>query len=218
MMNDAESLKVIRAHVEHGDSAALQRIGESIWSNIFLGANVDYIPLCELPATNGKGPRMRGCDTVLPDFDATGMRRRFYLDAKCKGHYAVYSNAGNQKRHGIDAKYWEAYTAIAAKNRQRALLGIVELFAEHGAYRWSGSILVQSLYALGEPYRQHGVQTSQFKDMVFWPVERFHCLAVGISPSELRRMSREPVTWNTSIADGLAKVIAVPERIQTQLF
>jgi len=217
-MNDNEALASFRRASESQDTDALGRLGEKVWSNIMLGGGFNYIPLCELPPKNGQGPRMRGCDTVLPDFDANTRQRRFYLDAKCKSHYAVYRNAGNEKRHGIGQKYWHAYSDISIQNTQRAMLGVVELFAEHGTWHWSGSLLAQTLGKLGRPHFQHGTPIRGFKDMVFWPVSKFRVLAVGISPSELMRMAHEPVSWRTDIAKELLTIASEPEFIQANLF
>jgi hypothetical protein len=215
-MTDAE----IKTRLWSMSPEQLGAFGEKVWGNVMLGADVDYVPLCELPPQNGKGPRMRGCDTVLPDFDATGRRRRFYLDSKCKKNFVIYRNAGGEPRHGIDGKYWRAYSAISNKNTQKCLLGLLELFGdcEHGSRHWQGSLLAQSLGTLGTPAEQHGKTTREYQGMVFWPRAKFRTLAVYVPPAELVRMSKEPVLWRHDIAAELLSVVAEPEWIQPGLF
>lgn len=200
------------------DFDRLGKFGERLWGNIMKSSGFTYVPLCDLPPANGKGPRMQGTGDILPDFDSTTKGRRFYLDSKVKKHYAVFRNACNESRHGVDRKCYEAYTTIAIQNRSKSLLGIVELFGADGTDHWSGTLLVQSLSTLGYPRPQVGNPTHRYKDMVLWPRDRFIVLAEGLPALTLVRMSHEvSPEWNR-IGQRLADVVALPEVKQQRLF
>jgi hypothetical protein len=161
----------------------LGEFGERLWSRIFDGCGMFYVPFKDLPAVNGKGPRLQGTDAthaMLPDFEVTGTgrRRRAYVDSKCKHQPVLYRNA-NELRHGIDRKNWEAYEAIGAINRQRCILAVAEIFEADG-YEWSGSLLMQTLGKLGKPIAGFSNQDH----MVYWSRRSFQQVAQA-SPSEL---------------------------------
>lgn len=154
--------------------------GERLWSKIWGDCNFWYIALATLPALNGKGPRLQGSDTILPDFEVVGgtERRRTYMDSKAKTGPVLYRNA-NEWRHGIDRKAFEHYEAISGINRQKCLLGIVELFTnEKEPWDWSGALLMQSLGRLGAPLKGFSTQGH----MVYWPRREFQQVGqLGVS-------------------------------------
>jgi hypothetical protein len=89
------------------------------------------------------------------------------MDSKCKTKPVMYRKA-NELRHGIDRKDYEAYEAISGINRQKCILGIVEIF-DADETEWSGTLLMQTLGVLGKPIP--GFSNQDF--MVYWPRARF---------------------------------------------
>lgn len=170
----------------------LGKFGEELWSRIMSDCGLFYIPLHSLPALNGKGPRLQGNDTILPDFEITsnGKVRRCYMDSKCKTSPVRYEKA-NEIREGIDRKSWDAYETISGINRQKCALGFVELF--HPPVRrgesvsdWLGALLIQSLGVLGQPIFGFSDQSH----MVYWPRNKFHVVALTVPPQKLYEMAK----------------------------
>lgn len=189
------------------------RFGECVWKNFISSCGFSYVPLCDIDTgVSFRGPRLIGCDAVLPDFDITTGRRRAYMDSKCKKQYVVYRNANNEKRHGIDAKYADAYRSVQEINRQKALLGIVELFEDGNNPRFSGTLLANTLNGLGNPIPGYSNQNH----MVYWPHDRF--IVIAILPIDvLVRLSLEPVEIPLA-RDAMKLLIESPEEIQTVLW
>lgn len=191
----------------------LGEFGERLWQNVFGASGMLYIPLKDLPAVNRKGPRMQGNDTILPDFDVTG-KQRAYVDSKCKKKPVEYRNAGNELRHGIDRKCWEAYDAIGGLNRQRVILALVELFNADGR-EWSGTLLAQTLGCLGEPIRGFSNQGH----MVYWPRRSFEVVANALPATTLWGIAKEGDRVTPEIRDSICRVFSKKEpAIQTRMF
>lgn len=145
--------------------------GEQLWSRIINGCGFFYIKLADMPAVNRKGPRLTGSDAILPDFQVSG-RRQCFIDSKCKTGPVLFGKA-NELRHGIDLKCWESYQAISGITRQRCALAICELFDRDQNGEWSGTLMLQTLGALGRP--SFGFSTQSH--IVYWPRSRFHIIA-----------------------------------------
>lgn len=189
----------------------LGKFGESLWSRLVLSCGMFYVPLKDLPAINGKGPRLQGSDTILPDFDISG-KRRAYLDSKCKSHPVLFAKAG-ELRHGIDGKDVESYSAISGVNRQKCLIGVIELFRvdEH---EWSGSLLMESLGKLGDPIRGFSTQ----RHMVYWPRSRF-IEVHQLPPDEMLRIASGGEVWDAELRRAVAEMFCKPEPpIQARFF
>jgi hypothetical protein len=159
--------------------------GERLWSKVWSDCGFFYIPLATLPALNGKGPRLQGNDTILPDFEVTNNGRRAYMDSKAKTGPVLFRKA-NEWRHGIDRKNFEHYETMSGINRQKCLLGIVELFSdESNPWNWSGRLLMQSLGRLGSPCKGFSTQTH----MVYWPRASFSEIG-QLAPLEIWNAAR----------------------------
>lgn len=170
----------------------LGKFGEELWARIMSDCGLFYIPLHSLPALNGKGPRLQGNDTILPDFEITsnGKVRRCYMDSKCKTSPVRYENA-NEIREGIDRKDWDAYETISGINRQKCALGMCELFHPplrrgEDASDWLGALIIQSLGVLGSPILGFSNQAH----MVYWPRNKFHVVARTVEPSKLYAIAK----------------------------
>lgn len=176
----------------HNGHEPLGEFGERLWSQIILDCGMQYIKFADLPIVNGKGPRVQGGESTLPDFDVSGggKRRRAYLDSKCKNGPIEYRNA-KEWRHGIDKKSWQSYQTVSEFNQQRCFLAIVEIFDDADKpYEWSGTLMMQSLGVLGKPIIGHSNQSH----MVYWPWKKFEVVG-RYPPGDL---------W--AIANGTAKI------------
>lgn len=182
---------------EHED---LGPFGEAVWSTIMRKCGFSYIPLADLPVLNGKGPRIRSdIDDILPDFDVStdGIEvQRAYMDSKCKTQSVLWEK-WNEIRHGIDRRCWDCYDFISSRNRQKCILGIIELFDENRRH-WSGSLLMQTLARLGPPIP--GIKSQ--RHMVYWPRLRFY---------EIGKLSVEQL-WELSLGKG-----SLPEQVRTRM-
>lgn len=195
----------------------LGKFGERLWSRIMCDCGLMYVPLKDLPAINGKGPRMRGAgsDVILPDFDVTSGRRRAYMDSKCKTGPVLYEKA-NEWRQGIDRKDLVDYESMSAINRQKCFIALVEIFTdEKNPGEWSGTLLMQTLGELGSPIR--GVSTQSH--MVYWPRRKF--VQVGtMEPKQIWDVSNGLEQTPESIRHEVGRLFARKEStaIQGRLF
>jgi len=104
-----------------------------------------------------------------------------YLDAKCKTG-PVEFKIMHSWRHGIDRRSYHNYEKAGLAFRKDCAIGIVELFDdESDPVRWSGRLLIETLWNLGKPEPGIGKATNK---MVYWPVKRFVNLD-SLSPGEL---------------------------------
>src|SRR5688572_5556373 len=85
----------------------LGEFGERLWSRLFVGCGMFYVPFKDFPIINRQGPRLRGSDAILPDFQVSGQRTAL-VDSKCKSGPVLYRKA-NEWRHGIDKKDFDSY-------------------------------------------------------------------------------------------------------------
>jgi hypothetical protein len=153
----------------------LGRFGEAFWSKVFIASKIQYIPLCKIE--NGGAPMMEGEERmILPDFDLVGIA---YVDSKVKSQSVIWRKTG-QERHGIDKPNWEHYKRVAAAGRKNAGIALIELYRDTVPREWSGSLLVETLAALGEPIQGMSHQSH----MLYWPRKRFVDLD-SLSASEL---------------------------------
>jgi hypothetical protein len=188
----------------------LGTFGEMLWSRIILGCGLFYVKLADLPCEGGRGPRLKGNDTILPDFDVCGQARA-YMDSKCKTGPVLYRKA-NEWRHGIDRKDARAYETISGLNRQKCFLGIVEIFTdEKAAYDWSGSLLMQSLGGLGAPLQGFSTQSH----MVLWPRNRFEQVGV-LAPREMWGIARGTGAISDSLRINVLAMFARKDSPPTQ--
>lgn len=190
----------------------LGEFGEALWSNLLRGSGLFYIPLKDLPAINGKGPRLQGSDAILPDFHVNGMRNAF-VDSKCKSGPVMYFKA-NELRQGVDRKCWESYQAISEIQRQKCVLAIAEIFTRCDQQRegreWSGALLMQTLGRLGPPIS--GFNTMEH--MVLWPRAKFVELVPGTSPLRLWELAKQNRQVDDDLRDAIRRVIESREDIQ----
>lgn len=195
----------------HNKLEPLGEFGEKLWSSVFAKCGMFYVKFSDLPALNGKGPRLQGSDAILPDFDVTG-RRRAYVDSKCKNQPICFRIA-NELRHGIDRKCWESYEAVGAINRQRCILAVLEIFEVDG-HEWSGSLLMQTLGKLGKPVAGFSNQDH----MVYWPRNAFK--AVGtLLPLEMWDLAYRDAELHESVRHSVSKVFGETEpAIQSRMF
>jgi hypothetical protein len=164
------------------DPEGLGRFAERLWSNVFLSAGLNYIPLHRIQA--GGAPLQRGGSgpIILPDFEVSTNRFTVFVDSKAKRH-PVYFRQGKEWRHGVNARHWDHYAAISEQHRQHCCLALFEAFQDEHNRVWSGALLVQGLQKLGEPF--HGFSTQA--DMVYWPRRRFEQIG-SITPDEAREL------------------------------
>lgn len=144
----------------------LGNFGEAVWSNIFKASGVNYVPLSKIEV--GGAPMMlaKTGGTVLPDFDCAGDDWTAYVDSKCKTRNVLFRKT-DQIRHGIDHKNWRQYQKVAAQFRKKCALAILELFTHEG--RWSGTLLIETLDNLGQPFG--GISNQDH--MVYWKRDAF---------------------------------------------
>ena len=157
---------------------SLGPFGEYVWSNVIAACGFFYVQWSSLPALRNKGPRLQGADYILPDFDISTGRRRVHMDSKCKTQVVRYRNA-NELRHGFNQVDLNDYQAVAAINRARCVIGVIELFAEDGT-TWSGCLLAQTLAKLG-PFIPG---FSDQEHMGYWPRNSFSVIK-AMEPLEL---------------------------------
>lgn len=188
----------------------LGAFGERLWSRIFEGCGMYYIPLKDLPAVNGKGPRLQGNDAILPDFDVSG-RTRAYVDSKCKTQPVNFHKA-NELRHGIDRRCWESYAAVSEINRQKFVLAIAEIFESDG-HEWSGTLLMQTLGMLGNPIPGFSNQAH----MVYWPRCAFTSIGT-LLPLEIWDLSNGDAQPDEIVQSNIARVFQRRELIQARAF
>ena len=196
---------------EHED---LGMFGERLWSNIFRGCGLFYIPLKDLPPINGKGPRLQGSDAILPDFQVTGQRQAF-VDSKCKSGPVLFKKA-NEWRHGIDRKDYESYSAVSEIQRTKCALAICEVYDSDDRERrnWRGALLLQTLGNLGPPIRGFSNQDH----MIYWPRDRFAELVPGMSPERMWRIAEGQMQPDAELRAGLLKVLSSKETIQGRIW
>ncbi len=169
---------------DEGDFGAF---GEALWSGIFVGTDLSYIPLHKISC--GGAPMLEGKDKlILPDFQTMGGAKiDVYCDSKAKRHAVVYRNAGYEQRHGIDKRNWEHYEKFSADRSRHCALAIFEAFADEANGEWSGALLMQTLVKLGNPFQQYGKVTGK-GGMVYWPRARFANIGT-ITPDEAQRIT-----------------------------
>jgi hypothetical protein len=188
----------------------LGAFGESVWANAITQSGLFYIQLSTLPALNRRGPRLQGNDAILPDFHVSG-RRNAYIDSKCKTKPIRFRKA-NELRHGIDKKDRENYEAISGINRQKCLIGVLELFCENET-DWSGALLLQSLSKLGKPIAGFSNQAH----MCYWPRAAFE--QVGrLHPQELWQLARGEFQLSDSTKAAIDGVLEHKPAIQGMIF
>lgn len=145
----------------------LGRFGEAFCANIFRASNFHYVPLYKID--NGGAPMMEGQRRIiLPDFDVMTNGLTAYLDAKAKRQSIIYRNKKSE-RHGIDRRCWLSYGHAAKASGKPCGIAIIELFRDDHPLRWSGSLLIESLANLGQPF--DGISNQEH--MVYWPRKRF---------------------------------------------
>jgi len=162
-------MKVWEGWIRGLDTDGLWKLGENLWSKFFQMAQVIYEPLCDI-ARGGAPMTLGGKRIILPDFNIHDPQFSVYLDSKAKKSAVKFRIANNELRHGIDKKSYLAYVDISETTRKHCWLGIFEAFTDVDHQDWSGSVLLQSMSALGEPF--DGVGTLKGK-MVYWPRQRF---------------------------------------------
>jgi hypothetical protein len=152
--------------------------GERFWPLVFEDADLSYIPLHKI--CDRGAPKQRGAaETILPDFEVSNHRFAVYADSKVKREPAFYRHAG-EIRHGIERRHWENYAAFAGMHGKSCCLALFECFKDKKSMEWSGSLLLQTLVRLGQPFDGLG----SLKSMVFWPRTRFEEVGT-ISPNGL---------------------------------
>lgn len=181
--------------------------GEQLWSNVFRASGVNYIPLSKINV--GGAPMLVGAGsrgTVLPDFDCTSGEWAAYVDSKCKSQSVRYRKL-DQERHGIDRPNWLAYRRVGAQFRKSAALAICELHDDE--MRWSGSLLIETLDHLGEPFDGESNQAH----MVYWRRKAFTFLN-NFTASELFDIyhNRNVPTFKVEFSGVFAR------RIQREMF
>lgn len=161
----------------------LGKFGEHLWENIFQAAGLYYISLYK---HTEKGAPMQGGPekTILPDWEVSSHRFAFYGDAKGKRHPIEYRNA-RELRHGIESRSFTHYQAISERARKHCFLAVFECFKDVKNEEWSGSLLLQTLVALGEP----APGFSWMRNTVFWPRDSFKELAV-LTPVEVYKIRK----------------------------
>lgn len=96
-----------------------------------MGDLYPVIPLGDLPAVNGQGPRTSGNNgggVVLPDFSVAA-RTYGFVDVKLKSGPNHFNN-WNRDEHGIDRALFDAYRVIEAHWKQRVALVIAEYYSK----------------------------------------------------------------------------------------
>jgi hypothetical protein len=198
-----------RERILRFSSEKLGKLGERIWASVITASGLRYIPLSEIES--GGAPMLEGAGkTILPDFDVYGMRKAVFVEAKAKTQSVLYENAW-ELRHGINERNYRDYMRIRWEARKRCGLAVLELLdGETG--KWSGSLLVESLQQLGEPFA--GFSTDKHK--VFWPRKRFRDLDSWTAMEILARANGEP---SPSYRVELTDIFAVKEEeFQGSLF
>lgn len=141
---------------------------ERIWRRIFERSGIYYTPLTDI--CEGGAPLVRGpTNEISPDFNCFARKWRAFIDSKFKTTSIVFRVAGFDERHGIDKKNYAAYSRVSQKARQKAGLGIVELWRGDV---WSGALLIQALAKLGPP----ALGINSQKHMVYWSRGKFVAL------------------------------------------
>ena len=180
-------------------------LGVSVWRNLCEACGLSYVPLRD------KRRRCIGTNEYLPDADVSTGRHHVYMDAHCKKNRVLYRKA-NQLRHGMDRTDANDYAAVSEFNRQKAMLGVVELFEETETGMWSGRLLAQTIGALGAYVAGFGNQ----EHMAYWPANRFAVIAT-LTPSVMFSLKQEPVSI-AGAKDALMRLLHKEEVIQGRLF
>ena len=168
------------------DEETLGKFAEQLWQAIFRASRVRYIPLCNIDI--GRAPVLDGdTATVLPDFKCLSPEHKWTacIDSKCKKS-AVLWRKMNQLRHGINLRSWRQYQEYAEITSEPCGLAVMECFVDERHSKWSGSLLVQSLRALGEPVYGFNEPTQK----VYWPRGKFRRLGDHYSPEQLYRIAK----------------------------
>lgn len=176
----------------------LGRFGEALWANIFRHSGFNYIPLSKLDV--GGAPMFEGLNkTVLPDFDVMHKSFTVYVESKAKMQ-SVFFRKRSQERHGIDRNRWNDYKRSEIIGRKDCAIAIAELWSgSSGA--WSGTLLIETLRGLGEPYQGESSQ----RHMVYWQRKQFVDLD-AMTPSEMYEVAKGVVEW--PLASELENIFA----------
>jgi len=203
----------VLSKIESYGKSELGNFSEHVWQNVLLRSSFNIIPLCRID--DGGAPRLRSeiLDNILPDFDVISGRRNAYLDSKCKTNLVCYRIANNELRHGINLSHWQEYERIEGQHLKKCCIGVLQLYGLTKAH-WTGRLLANSLFRLGQPIRGHSNQSH----MIYWPVRKFRVIAEFISPQELWELSLGPKKCDAVIKEQLVEMIGDPVPIQGRLF
>lgn len=187
------------------------RIGEKLWKATFKKNDMPYISLSNI--REGGAPLMRGPNPqILTDFELSTHRANVLFDSKAKFRSVYYRNE-SETRHGIDFTNYKHYQSISEYQRKKCCLGIIEYFHEDGQM-WSGSILAQTLVALGTPDRGFNSQ----EHMVYWPRDRFLILAEEIDPEDFVELLNGGSPEAFYFPEALGALVGKREEKQPNLF